>query len=64
MGVRGNDRKSNQELEREGGGGALQAHCARTIATIWASGRTRDPYFEILGAPRGIMVTPSGGFDF
>ena len=33
-------------------------------ATIWASGRTRDPYFEILGAPRGIMVTPSGGFDF
>ena len=25
---------------------------------------TRDPYFEILGAPRGIMVTPSGGFDF
>ena len=31
-------------------------------ATIWASGRTRDPYFEILGAPRGIMVTPSGGF--
>ena len=32
-------------------------------ATIWASGRTRDPYFEILGAPRGIMVTPSGGFD-
>ena len=29
---------------------------------IWASGRTRDPYFEILGAPRGIMVTPSGGF--
>ena len=33
-------------------------------ATIWASGRTRDPYFEILGAPRGIMVTPSGGFEF
>ena len=33
-------------------------------ATFWASGRTRDPYFEILGAPRGIMVTPSGGFDF
>ena len=21
-------------------------------------------YFEILGAPRGIMVTPSGGFDY
>ena len=33
-------------------------------ATISLSGRTRDPYFEILGAPRGIMVTPSGGFDF
>ena len=33
-------------------------------ATIWASGRTRDPYFEILGAPRGIMVTRSGGFEF
>ena len=47
-------------------GGALSAvrvQCARS-ATIWASGGTRDPYFEILGAPRGIMVTPSGGFDF
>ena len=33
-------------------------------ATIWASGRTRDPYFEILGATRGIMVTRSVGFDF
>ena len=48
-------------------GGALSAvqllHCARS-ATIWVSGRTRDPYFEILGAPRGIMVNPSGGFDF
>ena len=43
--------------------GAPQAQCAHS-ATIWASGRTRDPYFEILGAPRGIMVTPSGGFDF
>ena len=43
--------------------GAPQAQCARS-ATIWASGRTRDPYFEILGAPRGIMVTPSGAFDF
>ena len=42
--------------------GAPQAQCARS-ATIWASGRTRDPYFEILGAPRGIMVTPGGGFD-
>ena len=31
---------------------------------IWAFGRTKDPYFGILGAPRGIMVTPSGGFDF
>ena len=47
--------------------GAPQAQCARSAArsaTIWASGCTRDPYFEILGAPRGIMVTPSGGFDF
>ena len=47
-------------------GGALSAvrvQCARS-ATIWASGRTRDPYFEILGAPRGIMVTPSVHFDF
>ena len=43
--------------------GALSAARARS-ATIWASRRTRDPYFEILGAPRGIMVTPSGGFDF
>ena len=33
-------------------------------ATIWASGHTRDPYFVVLWAPRGIMVTPSGGFDF
>ena len=39
-------------------GGASSARSA----TIWASSRTRDPYFEILGAPRGIMVTPSGGF--
>ena len=43
--------------------GAPQVQCARS-ATIWASGRTRDPYFEILGAPRGIMVTPSVDFDF
>ena len=43
--------------------GAPQAQCARS-ATIWASGRARDPYFEILGAPRGIMVTRSGGFEF
>ena len=35
---------------------------ARTVQLFWASGRTRDPYFEILGASRGIMVTPSGGF--
>ena len=42
---------------------AVRAQCAHS-ATIWASGRTRDPYFEILGAPRGIMVTSSGGFDF
>ena len=33
-------------------GGAHLAQCARS-ATIWASGRTRDPYFEILGAPLG-----------
>ena len=43
--------------------GAPQAECARS-ATIWASGRTRDPYFEILRAPRGITVTRSGGFEF
>ena len=43
-------------------GGALSA--VRASATIWVSGRTRDPYFEILGAPRGIMVTPSVRFDF
>ena len=29
--------------------GAHLAQCARS-ATIWASGRTRDPYCEILGA--------------
>ena len=40
---------------------AVRVQCARS-ATIWASGRTRDAYFEILGAPRGIMVTPSGGY--
>ena len=45
------------------GWGAPEAQCARS-ATIWASGHTRDPYFEILGAPRGIMVTRSGGFEF
>ena len=28
--------------------GAHLAQCARSA--IWASGRTRDPYFEILGA--------------
>ena len=46
--------------------GAPQAQCAQCArsATIWVSGRTRDPYFETLGAPRGIMVTRSGGFDF
>ena len=43
--------------------GGLQAQCARS-APIWASGCTRDPYFEILGFPRGIMVTRSGGFEF
>ena len=57
---------SNPGMEHGSGGvvqGAPQAQCARS-ATIWASGRTRDPYFEILGAPRGIMVTRSGGFEF
>ena len=44
-----------------GASSAVRAQCAHS-ATIWASGCTRDPYFEILGAPRGIMVTPSGGF--
>ena len=48
-------------------GGALsavraQCACCARSATIWPSGRTRDAYFEILGAPRGIMVTPSGGY--
>ena len=53
-----------QELLRRGlHKGAPQAQCAHS-ATIWASGRTRNPYFEILGAPRGIMVTPSVDFDF
>ena len=28
---------------------AVRVQCARS-ATIWVSGRTRDPYFEILGA--------------
>ena len=46
-----------------GASSAVRAHCARS-ATIWVSGCTRDPYFEILGAPRGIMVTPSVDFDF
>ena len=41
--------------------GEPYAQCARS-ASIWASTRTRDPYFEILGALRGIIVTPSGGF--
>ena len=39
------------------GGGGGQAQCARS-ATIWASSRTRDPYFQILGAPRGIIGPP------
>ena len=52
-----------RDMDQLGALGASQAQCARS-ATIWASGRTRDPYFEILGAPRGIMVTPSGGFEF
>ena len=50
-------------LSKGGALSAVRVQCARS-ATIWASGRTRDPYFEILGAPRGIVVTPSGGFDF
>ena len=47
-----------------GTGHPMGAVRAARGATIWASGRTRDPYFEILGAPRGIMVTRSGGFEF
>ena len=43
-------------------GGSLKRSARARSATIWASGRTRDSYFEILGAPRGIMVTLSGGF--
>ena len=43
-----------------GGGGGLSA--VRAQCNYWASGRTRDPCFEIIGAPRGILVTPSGGF--
>ena len=43
--------------------GGPHTQCARS-ATIWVSRRTRDPYFEILGATRGIMVTRSVGFDF
>ena len=58
-------RQITEEPPRDIGGAlsAVRVQCARS-ATIWASGRTRDPYFEILGAPSGIMVTPSGGFDF
>ena len=52
-----------QSLVQGGALSAVRAQCARS-ATIWASSRTRDPYFVILGAPRGIMVTPSVGFDF
>ena len=41
----------------------------RSARTVQLFGRVAvlpilDPYFEILGAPRGIMVTPSRGFDF
>ena len=36
--------------------GAHLAQCVHS-ATIWAFGRIIDPYFEILGAPRGIMVS-------
>ena len=36
----------------------------RSARAVQLFGRTRDPYFEILGAPRGIMVTRSGGFEF
>ena len=42
-----------------GASSAVRAQC--NYLGVW---RTRDPYFEILGAPRGFMVTPSGGFDF
>ena len=38
---------------------AVRAQCGRS-ATIWASSRTGDPYFVILG---GIIVAPSVCFD-
>ena len=37
----------------------MRAQCGHN-ATIWASSRTGDPYFVILG---GIIVAPSVGFD-
>ena len=42
--------------------GAPVAQCARS-ATIWAFGCTRNPYFVILGASFGVLLTPrvSGG---
>ena len=37
---------------------------ARAVQLFGRLAITRDLYFEILGAPRGIMVTPSVDFDF
>ena len=39
-------------------GGALRGHTSRS-ATIWVSGRTRDPYFD----SSSIIVARSVGFD-
>ena len=41
--------KKKAKMIPRGTKGVHLAQCARS-ATIWASGRTRDPYFEILGA--------------
>ena len=38
---------------------AVRAQCGHS-AIIWASSRTGDPYFVILG---GIIVAPNVGFD-
>ena len=42
-------------MVRGGASSAVRAQC--NYLGVW-------PYFEILGAPRGIMVTPSVDFDF
>ena len=40
----------------------IRGSLKRSARAMQLFGRPRDPYFEILGAPRGIMVTLSGGF--